>query len=65
MQYSAQDLYDGLVRSGLIVPTSVKGVFGRSAIFEDVLQRFDDYVTRVTKDDRAEKMLFPPTLDRK
>jgi len=65
MQYSARDLHEGLVNNGLIVPSSVPGIFGRSAVFEDVLRRFDDCVSRVAKDDGAEKMLFPPTLDRK
>jgi hypothetical protein len=63
--YSSQELYDGLVAHGLIIPVGVQGIFGRNAVFEDVLRRFDDYVSRVAKDDGAEQMLFPPTLDRK
>jgi seryl-tRNA synthetase len=57
--------YEGLVESGLIIPVGVPGIFGRGPVFEDVLARFDGYVTRVAKDDGAEKMMFPPTLDRK
>lgn len=63
--YSATDLYEGLVQSGLIIPVGVPGIFGRNGVFEDVLARFDAYVTKVARDDGAEKMLFPPTLDRK
>lgn len=63
--YSAKELYDGLVESGLIIPVGVPGIFGRNAVFEDVLRRFDEYVSRVAQGDGAEKMLFPPTLDRK
>jgi seryl-tRNA synthetase len=63
--YSSKELYDGLVKSGLIIPVGVQGIFGRNAVFEDVLRRFDDLVSRVAKNDGAEQMLFPPTLDRK
>jgi seryl-tRNA synthetase len=65
MSYSSQELYEGLVSSGLIIPVGVPGIFGRGAVFEDVLARFNDYVTRVASEDGAEKMLFPPTLDRR
>jgi seryl-tRNA synthetase len=62
---SPKRFYDGLVASGLIIPVGTPGIFGRNAVFEDVLRRFDDYVTRIAATDGAEKMLFPPTLDRK
>jgi seryl-tRNA synthetase len=65
MTYSATDLYDGLVANKLIIPVGVPGIFGRNAVFEDVLRHFDAYVSLVAKDDGAEQMLFPPTLDRK
>jgi seryl-tRNA synthetase len=62
---SSKQLYDGLVESGLVIPVGVPGIFGRNAIFEDVLRAFDDCVSRVAREDGAEKMLFPPTLDRR
>ena len=62
--FSAQDLYDGLVRHKLIIPVGVPGAFGRGAVFEDVLARFNDVVTRLAKHDGAEVMAFPPILDR-
>jgi seryl-tRNA synthetase len=65
MSYSSHEFYEGLVASGLVIPVGVPGIFGRNAVFEDVLSRYDDYVSRVAKDDGAEKMLFPPTIDRK
>jgi seryl-tRNA synthetase len=65
MSYSSSEFYEGLVSSGLIIPVGVQGIFGRGAVFEDVLARFDAYVTKVAQGDGAEKMLFPPTLDRK
>ncbi len=57
--------HDELVRHKLIIPVGVPGAFGRNHVFEDVLARFDDAVTRVARDDGAEKMLFPPILNRK
>ncbi len=62
--YSSQDLYDELVRHKLIIPVGVPGAFGRGAVFEDVLARFNDLVTRLAKHDGAEVMAFPPILDR-
>jgi seryl-tRNA synthetase len=63
-QFSSQDLYDGLVRHKLIIPVGVPGAFGRGAVFEDVLARFNDLVTRLARNDGAEVMAFPPILDR-
>ena len=65
VRYSAEGLYDGLVKHGLIIPVGVPGIFGRNAVFEDVLRRFDAYVSSVARDDGAEQMIFPPTLDRR
>src|ERR1700733_10945132 len=64
-EFSAQGLYDDLVRHRLIIPVGVPGIFGRGAVFEDVLRRFDALISRIAKDDGAETMAFPPTLDRK
>jgi len=64
MQYDNKSLYDGLVASGLIIPTGEPGVFGRNAVFEDLLERFNGLVTQLAKDDSAEKFTFPPTLAR-
>jgi len=63
-KFSAQELYDDLVRHELIFPVGVPGAFGRGAVFEDVLQRFNDLVTRLAKDDGAETRVFPPILNR-
>jgi seryl-tRNA synthetase len=60
-----QPFYDRLVEHKLIIPVGVPGAFGRGAVFEDVLRRFDAAVSRIANDDGAERMLFPPILDRK
>ena len=64
-EYDAQKFHDGLVKAGLIVPAGVPGIFGRNAVFEDVLDRFNAAVTGLAKDDGAEYFVFPPTIDRK
>ncbi len=64
INFTSQDLYDGMVRHKLIIPVGVPGAFGRGAVFEDVLARFNDLVTRLAKNDGAEVMAFPPILDR-
>lgn len=54
-----------LVRSRLLVETGVPGVFGRGAVFEEVLARFDALVSATVANDGAEKLHFPPILARK
>ena len=62
---TGKPFYDALVEHKLIIPVGVPGAFGRGAVFEDVLRRFDAAISHVAKDDGAERMLFPPILDRK
>ncbi|HSO37034.1 MAG TPA: amino acid--[acyl-carrier-protein] ligase [Labilithrix sp.] len=64
VEYSIDGFYKGLVENGLIVPTRVQGAFGRGAVFEDVLARFDGLITTLAKDDAAEFFVFPPVIDR-
>jgi seryl-tRNA synthetase len=53
-----------LADAGLLVPSGVPGVYGRSAVFEDVRERFAEAVTRAAPDD-AERLRFPPVLPRR
>lgn len=53
-----------LVREGLLIPSGVPGVMGRGGAFEDVLQRFDQFVTRVGGGDGATVMRFPSIIPR-
>jgi seryl-tRNA synthetase len=64
-EFSPQKLYEDLVHHKLIIPVGVPGIFGRGAVFEDVLRRFDTLISRVAEKDGAQVMAFPPTLDRK
>src|SRR6185312_607730 len=38
--------------------------YGRGAVFEDILRRFDDLVGRISEPDGAQEVLFPPILPR-
>jgi len=54
-----------LTGQGFLVETGVPGVYGRGESFEDIRLRFDELVTRVAKDERAEPLRFPPVLPRR
>ena len=62
--YDIETFYAGLVEHGLIIPTGIKGGYGRGEVFEDILRRFDDLVTRIAAPDGAQEMMFPPILPR-
>jgi seryl-tRNA synthetase len=64
VSYDSQEFHEGLVRHGLIIPVGVPGIFGRSAVFEDVLERFNGLVSEVAKHDGAEVYTFPPVINR-
>jgi seryl-tRNA synthetase len=64
-EYDALKFHDGLVTAGLIVPVGVQGAFGRNAVFESVIDGFNNAVSRVAKDDGAEYFVYPPIIDRR
>ena len=65
MEYDIDKFYAGLVEHGLIVPVGVPGAFGRGAVFEDVLERFNAAVSRLSAADGAQIFTFPPVISRK
>jgi seryl-tRNA synthetase len=64
VNYDIESFTQGLVDHGLIVPVRVQGAFGRGAVFEDVLERFNGLITELSKGDGAEVYTFPPVIDR-
>lgn len=62
--YDPIAFHEGLVAHGLIIPAGAPGVFGRSALFEDILARFDQRVVELGRDDGAVPVAFPPVIDR-
>ena len=54
-----------LVQAGLLVRIGVRGLYGLSGMFEEVVERFERYVTRMGAHAKLEVMRFPPVLSRR
>jgi hypothetical protein len=59
-----QNYRNELVQAGLLIPLGVPGVYGRSGVFEGVIERFEQYVTRMGSPLEPEVMHFPPLISR-
>ena len=55
---------DQLTRAGLLIPSGVRGVYGRSGTFEHVIDQFEHFVTRMGRHLQPEVMRFPPVFNR-
>lgn len=53
-----------LIEAGLLVSCGVPGVYGLSGTFEDVIERFERYVTLMGEHLNPEVVRFPPILNR-
>jgi seryl-tRNA synthetase len=62
--YDIDRFYTQLVEHRLILPTGVKGAYGRGPVFEDIVRGFNELVTRIAAPDGAEELMFPPILAR-
>lgn len=64
--YDPKAFHEGLVQHGLILPTPVKGGYGRGPVFEDILNRFDALVMRRAEaaGEVATELTFPPIIAR-
>ena len=54
-----------LFAHGLLIDCGVPGVYGRSALFEEIVERFDRYISRIGAEDHPTVVRFPPVLNRK
>lgn len=59
-----QAYLDELIDARLLIPSGVNGVYGRSGVFEDIIERFEAYVTEMGAHLNAEVMRFPPVMNR-
>ncbi|MET0334244.1 MAG: amino acid--[acyl-carrier-protein] ligase [Rhizobacter sp.] len=62
--YDIENFYASLVQHGFILPTGVRGGYGRGAAFERILRGFDTLVTNTAAGDNAEELTFPPIVAR-
>ena len=53
-----------LIEAGLLVPTGVDGLYGRSGAFEDIIDGIDRVVVAAAGDDVATRLRFPPLMPR-
>lgn len=62
---SAREAFrDQLLDAGLLVRTQVDGLYGRSGVFEDVVDGIDRVVVAAGADQGARRLRFPPVLPR-
>lgn len=57
-------LLDSLLHKGILIETGVDGLYGRSGVFEQIIDGFDRMISRNGADQMAEVMRFPPGMNR-
>ncbi len=67
--FSLTDAYqhclDQLTQAGILLPLGVPGVYGHAGVFEDVIDHFEQLVTRQSRSLTPEVLRFPAILSRK
>jgi len=64
ISYDIENFQAGLVAQGLVIPTGVKGAYGRGPALESVVRAFNALIDRLTEADGAQELMFPPILPR-
>ena len=54
-----------LLEAGLLVSSSIPGVYGLSGVFERIVEAFEKYVTRMGEHLSPEVISFPPVFSRR
>lgn len=65
MMTTETGLLGRLLEHGLLIEMGVDGLYGRSGLFESIVEGFDALVGRHGADQEAERVRFPPGLDRR
>jgi seryl-tRNA synthetase len=60
----AAPFLERLFQAGVLIPMGVDGVYGRGAVFEQIIEALDALATRAGAADGAEKVRFPPVMAR-
>ena len=53
-----------LIEGGLLIPLGVAGVYGRSGVFEGIVDKLESFISREGAFQNPEVMRFPPILSR-
>lgn len=61
---AAPTFRDELIASGLLIDTGENGLYGRSQVFEDVVDRLNVAITHLGADQDPEVLRFPPAMRR-
>ncbi|HKU00889.1 MAG TPA: amino acid--[acyl-carrier-protein] ligase [Paraburkholderia sp.] len=62
--HAAPTFRDELIASGLLIDTGENGLYGRSQVFEDVVERLNGAITHLGADQDPEVLRFPPAMRR-
>lgn len=60
----AASFLEQLFERGLLIPSDVDGLYGRGAVFEDVVERISDLIGAWGVERDADVMRFPPAMSR-
>lgn len=61
---AAPTFRDELLEHGILIDTGENGLYGRSQVFEDVVERLNVAITHLGADQQAEVLRFPPAMRR-
>lgn len=61
---SPEAFLNALFDESILIKTGVDGLYGRAGVFEEVIDGFEQAVTKLAEDDKATRIHFPPGMPR-